>query len=37
VVALMPLVVKEASWIAGGVGVIAGFSLGFPLALIGER
>jgi membrane associated rhomboid family serine protease len=37
VVALMPLVVKEASWIAGGVGVIAGFSLGFPVALIGER
>src|SRR5438067_6388925 len=33
VVALMPLVVKEASWIADGVGVIAGFSLGLPLAL----
>jgi membrane associated rhomboid family serine protease len=37
VVALMPLVVKDASWIADGVGVIAGFSLGLPLAVFGER
>jgi membrane associated rhomboid family serine protease len=32
VVALMPLVVKEASWIAAGVGAVAGFALGWPLA-----
>jgi membrane associated rhomboid family serine protease len=32
VVALMPLAVREASWVAGGVGVLAGFAVGFPLA-----
>jgi membrane associated rhomboid family serine protease len=32
VVALMPLVVREASWIADGVGVLAGFAIGLPLA-----
>jgi membrane associated rhomboid family serine protease len=32
VVALMPLVLKEASWIADLVGVIAGVVIGFPLA-----
>ena len=37
VIALMPLVVKQASWIADGVGVVGGFVLGFPLARIGER
>jgi membrane associated rhomboid family serine protease len=34
VVALMPLVVKEASWIAGGVGAVAGIALGLPLARV---
>jgi membrane associated rhomboid family serine protease len=37
VVALMPLVVKDASWIAGGVGVLAGLALGLPLARLSER
>jgi membrane associated rhomboid family serine protease len=37
VVALMPLVVKEASWIADGVGLGAGVVLGLPLARLGER
>ena len=32
VVALMPLVVKESSWIADGVGVLAGLVIGLPLA-----
>lgn len=32
VVALMPLAVPDASWIAGGVGVLAGLVVGFPLA-----
>jgi membrane associated rhomboid family serine protease len=32
VVALMPLAVRDASWIAGGVGVLAGLVVGFPLA-----
>jgi membrane associated rhomboid family serine protease len=32
VVALMPLAVPEASWVADGVGVLAGFAVGFPLA-----
>ena len=31
-VALMPLAVPHASWIAEGVGVLAGLALGFPLA-----
>lgn len=37
VVALMPLVVRDASWVAGGVGAIGGFAVGLPLARIGER
>jgi membrane associated rhomboid family serine protease len=32
VVALMPLAVPGASWIADAVGVLAGFAVGFPLA-----
>jgi membrane associated rhomboid family serine protease len=32
VVALMPLAVREASWVADGVGVLAGFAVGLPLA-----
>ncbi len=36
-VALMPLAVTDTSWIAVGVGVVAGFAIGLPLALIGER
>ena len=36
-VALMPLAVTDASWVADGVGVIAGFAIGLPLALLGER
>lgn len=31
-VALMPLAVTDASWIADGVGVLAGLALGLPLA-----
>ncbi|MGA9857724.1 MAG: rhomboid family intramembrane serine protease [Solirubrobacteraceae bacterium] len=37
VVALMPLADVSASWIAAGVGVLAGFALGLPLARLGER
>jgi membrane associated rhomboid family serine protease len=36
-VALMPLAVTDASWVADGVGVVAGFAIGLPLALLGER
>jgi membrane associated rhomboid family serine protease len=36
-VALMPLAVGYASWVSDAVGVIAGFAIGVPLALIGER
>jgi membrane associated rhomboid family serine protease len=32
VVGLMPLAVPGASWVAAGVGVVAGFAVGFPLA-----
>jgi membrane associated rhomboid family serine protease len=32
VVALMPLILTEASWISDGVGVLAGLSAGLPLA-----
>jgi membrane associated rhomboid family serine protease len=32
VLALMPLAVKEASWISGAVGVLAGLLIGLPLA-----
>jgi membrane associated rhomboid family serine protease len=37
VVALMPLAVPDASWIADGVGVLAGFAIGLPLARFGPR
>ena len=36
-VALMPLAVDYASWISDAVGVLTGFAIGIPLALIGER
>jgi membrane associated rhomboid family serine protease len=36
-VALMPLATVFASWVSDGVGVVAGFAIGIPLALIGER
>jgi membrane associated rhomboid family serine protease len=37
VVALMPLVVHEASWLADAVGIAAGFALGLPLARLHDR
>jgi membrane associated rhomboid family serine protease len=37
VVALMPLAVKDASWIADGVGVLAGLGIGLPLARVRLR
>jgi membrane associated rhomboid family serine protease len=37
VVALMPLAVKDASWIADGIGVIAGIAIGLPLARVSMR
>jgi len=37
VVALMPLAVKDASWIAEGVGAVAGFAFGLPLARLQRR
>jgi membrane associated rhomboid family serine protease len=37
VVALMPLVVKEASWVADIVGVLAGLVIGLPLAQMQAR
>jgi membrane associated rhomboid family serine protease len=37
VVALMPLVVMDASWIADGVGVLTGFAIGLPLARLRLR
>jgi len=36
-VALMPLAVTEASWIALGVGAVAGVAVGLPLSAIGAR
>ncbi len=36
-VALMPLAVIVTSWISVAVGVIAGFAIGLPLALLGDR
>ena len=36
-VALMPLADVNASWIADGVGVLAGFGIGVPLALLTNR
>jgi membrane associated rhomboid family serine protease len=37
VVALMPLAVTDASWIADGVGVLAGLAIGLPLARLQAR
>jgi membrane associated rhomboid family serine protease len=37
VVALMPLAVTQASWIADGAGVAAGILVGAPLALLADR
>jgi membrane associated rhomboid family serine protease len=37
VVALMPLAVNDASWIADAVGVLAGFVIGLPLARLRAR
>lgn len=37
VIALMPLAVPGASWIADGVGVLAGFAVGLPLARLTPR
>jgi membrane associated rhomboid family serine protease len=36
-VALMPLAVSDASWIAEGVGVLGGLIVGFPLARLAVR
>jgi len=36
VVALMPLVVPEASWVAGGVGILAGALIGWTLVLLAK-
>jgi membrane associated rhomboid family serine protease len=37
VVALMPVVAPDASWIPEGIGAIAGLLIGLPLALAGDR
>ena len=37
VVVLMPLAVREASWVAGGVGVLVGLFVGLPLARVRTR
>ncbi|MGI8411654.1 MAG: rhomboid family intramembrane serine protease [Solirubrobacteraceae bacterium] len=37
VVALMPLAVEDASWVADGVGVVAGLAIGLPLARVRRR
>ncbi len=37
VVALMPLAVREASWVAGAVGVLVGLFVGLPLARVTTR
>ena len=36
-VALMPLAVPGASWVADGVGVLTGVAIGLPLARLGSR
>ena len=36
-VALMPLADVASSWVSDGVGIVAGFAIGIPLALLGER
>jgi membrane associated rhomboid family serine protease len=37
VIALLPLAVRDASWVQGGVGLLAGLAVGFPLARAGTR
>ncbi len=37
VVALMPVAAQEASWVAAGVGALAGVVVGLPLARLGTR
>jgi membrane associated rhomboid family serine protease len=37
VVALLPLAVRDSSWVASGVGLLAGLALGVPLARLGDR
>jgi hypothetical protein len=37
VVALMPVAVLSASWIAGAVGIVVGIVVGWPLALLDDR
>ncbi|MGI8428372.1 MAG: rhomboid family intramembrane serine protease [Solirubrobacteraceae bacterium] len=37
VVALLPLAVAQASWIADGVGLLAGLAIGVPLARLARR
>jgi membrane associated rhomboid family serine protease len=37
VIALMPLAVKEASWVSGAVGALAGLAAGLPLARVTVR
>ena len=37
VIALMPLVVSDASWVADGAGALAGIAVGVPLAQLGGR
>ena len=37
VVALMPFAAPTASWVADGVGVLAGIAIGLPLARLQER
>jgi uncharacterized membrane-anchored protein YhcB (DUF1043 family) len=37
VLLLLPLAVYGASWVADGVGVVAGLAVGLPLARLGTR
>jgi membrane associated rhomboid family serine protease len=37
VLLLLPLAAREASWLAEGVGVVAGLTIGFPLARLERR
>jgi len=36
-VALLPLAVRDASWLAGGVGAALGLAIGLPLARMQDR
>jgi hypothetical protein len=36
-VALLPLAVRDASWLAGGVGAALGLVIGLPLARLADR